>query len=161
MKAYWAMTLWWRWDRETGACRRAESPEEIALAREEFEIGEATLVGYASTRTTEVSTAFLGIDHGHARTPLPLLFETKVWERNREGKRGRELEEIRCTTMAEACDIHKSKVDEFLGLLIDPGWGPIPRKVYCFGSSSEEPTDVDAGAEIERLGEALQEIRKG
>jgi hypothetical protein len=62
----------------------------------QFEDIENRRVGWNTIKKSDVSTVFLGIDHGHDITLKPILFETMVFGGKYDG------EEERYTTWEEA-----------------------------------------------------------
>ena len=63
-----------------------------------------------------VSTVFLGIDHNLFDTGRPLLFETMVWEKHKDGEE--EVQE-RYSTYDEAEAGHKRFVEEYSNKIKD------------------------------------------
>lgn len=54
----------------------------------------------------EVSTVFLGLDHGHGFTSRPLLFETMIF-----GNGNGDEYQTRCSTWDEAVEMHKKAIE--------------------------------------------------
>lgn len=65
---------------------------------------ERRRVGWDEVNGYEVSTVFLGLDHGF--TGRPLLFETMIF-----GKGDEDGYQIRCSTWDEAVEMHKEAID--------------------------------------------------
>ena len=66
---------------------------------------ERRRVAWDDVNGYEVSTVFLGLDHGHGFTK-PLLFETMIF-----GNGGLDGYQTRCTTWDEAVKMHKEAIE--------------------------------------------------
>jgi len=66
---------------------------------------ERRRVGWDEVNGYEVSTVFLGLDHGHGFTGRPLLFETMIF-----GKGDGDGYQTRCSTWNEAIEMHKEAI---------------------------------------------------
>lgn len=64
-------------------------------------------VAFTEIDGLEISTVFLGLDHGHGFTNRPLLFETMVF--NKGGDEDQYM--TRCTTWEEAEEMHKKAIE--------------------------------------------------
>lgn len=80
-----------------------------------------------------VSTVFLGINHNFDETGPPLLFETMVFHRCRDGRVLGDDEQERCSTWDEAIDQHDamvaklSKPTAIIARVIRRLWWALPR----------------------------------
>src|SRR2546430_1150552 len=72
-----------------------ETPEGRAKRR----VAQDTVNGY------DISTVFLGLDHGYGMYKEPMLFETMIF-----GDRGEEDYQERCTTWQQAEEMHKRAI---------------------------------------------------
>jgi len=63
-------------------------------------------VGWDEVDGYEVSTVFLGLDHGHGFTGRPLLFETMIF-----GQGVGDGYQTRCSTWDEAVQMHKDAIE--------------------------------------------------
>lgn len=67
---------------------------------------ERRRVAFDEVGKYEVSTVFLGLDHGHGFTREPLLFETMIF-----GKGNLDNYQTRCATWDEAVEMHKEAIE--------------------------------------------------
>jgi hypothetical protein len=66
---------------------------------------KASRVAWAEIDDYQISTVFLGLDHGHGLTKRPLLFETMIF-----GKGRGDGYQTRCSTWDEALEMHKKAI---------------------------------------------------
>jgi len=67
---------------------------------------ERRRVGWDEVNGFEVSTVFLGLDHGHGYTGRPLLFETMIF-----GNGELDNYQTRCSTWDEAVKMHQEAIE--------------------------------------------------
>ncbi len=71
-----------------------------------FEDFDNRRVEFTKVDGYEISTVFLGLDHGHGFTKNPLLFETMIFG---EGKG--DQYQTRCSTWEQALQMHKTAIE--------------------------------------------------
>lgn len=101
------------------ALRRAELPE---YPNGYMRVARHRVTGVdkndGSTRAFDVSTVWLGLDHGFGATARPLIFETMAFEQDRTGMD--ELAMDRYATEAEAETGHVAIIDNMIAEYLDP-----------------------------------------